>query len=136
MASARRVSRFNVFRPEPSVMRVPHGPGWALVGDAGHYMDPTTGQGMANAFLSAQLLSDAVIAGDDLAGYHHRRDELLGEMHAITGDLSQLAWSNDEVLGYFGRFRAAVGATLAAVDAGLSPPATSGLPSTAHAVRA
>jgi 2-polyprenyl-6-methoxyphenol hydroxylase-like FAD-dependent oxidoreductase len=42
-----------------SFYRASYGPGWALVGDAGHYVDPVTGQGINNALRSAELLSEA-----------------------------------------------------------------------------
>jgi 2-polyprenyl-6-methoxyphenol hydroxylase-like FAD-dependent oxidoreductase len=38
------------------------GPGWALVGDAGHFKDPAPGQGIADAFRQAEALAP-VIAG-------------------------------------------------------------------------
>ena len=34
-------------------MRKPHGPGWALVGDAGVTMDPSTAEGITNALRDA-----------------------------------------------------------------------------------
>jgi flavin-dependent dehydrogenase len=39
------------------------GPGFALVGDAGHFKDFVTGQGMADAFLDARRLSTAILDG-------------------------------------------------------------------------
>ena len=42
--------------------RVPVGPGWALVGDAGYIKDPVTGLGITDAFRDAELLADAVVA--------------------------------------------------------------------------
>jgi 2-polyprenyl-6-methoxyphenol hydroxylase-like FAD-dependent oxidoreductase len=42
-----------------SFYRQSYGPGWALVGDAGHYIDPITGQGINNALRSAELFADA-----------------------------------------------------------------------------
>jgi flavin-dependent dehydrogenase len=39
------------------------GPGWALVGDAGHFKDFVTGQGMADAFLDAERLAQAIVDG-------------------------------------------------------------------------
>lgn len=39
--------------------RQSYGPGWALVGDAGHYIDPITGQGINNALRSAELFAAA-----------------------------------------------------------------------------
>ncbi len=45
--------------PMDSFYRQSYGPGWALVGDAGHYIDPATGQGINNALRSAELFADA-----------------------------------------------------------------------------
>jgi flavin-dependent dehydrogenase len=96
----RRASRFVVFKCPPGRFRRPFGPGWALVGDAGHYTDPFTGQGMGNAFLGAHLLGSALVDGfsggtnleDSLAHYQHERDRLTGEIHALTHDLAGFDW--------------------------------------------
>jgi 2-polyprenyl-6-methoxyphenol hydroxylase-like FAD-dependent oxidoreductase len=58
--------------------RQPHGPGWALVGDAGPLLDPITGQGIGYAFRDAELLADAV--ADGLAGIRPL-DKALGQYH-------------------------------------------------------
>lgn len=42
------------------------GPGWALVGDAGHFKDPSAGRGIGDAFMQVETLAPAIIAG--LAG--------------------------------------------------------------------
>ena len=42
------------------------GPGWALVGDAAYHRDPLTGMGIGDAFLGAQLLSDALQRSGDV----------------------------------------------------------------------
>ncbi len=60
------------------------GPGWALVGDAGHFKDPITTHGMTDALRDAELLSAAVIGAlstevrecDALADYQRQRDIL------------------------------------------------------------
>ncbi|MCW2852243.1 MAG: dependent oxidoreductase, partial [Nocardioides sp.] len=39
--------------------RVSSGPGWALAGDAGHFKDPTTGNGMRDALKFGRLLGEA-----------------------------------------------------------------------------
>ena len=36
------------------------GPGWALVGDAGHFKDPTPGQGISDAFRQSEKLAAAI----------------------------------------------------------------------------
>ncbi|GAC1367084.1 MAG: hypothetical protein NVSMB42_27130 [Herpetosiphon sp.] len=43
--------------PRPSLYRVPWGPGWALVGDAGFMKDPVAGQGIHDALRSAELFA-------------------------------------------------------------------------------
>lgn len=45
--------------PVDSFYRQSYGPGWALVGDAGHSIDPITGQGINNALHSAELFAAA-----------------------------------------------------------------------------
>lgn len=53
------------------------GPGWALVGDAGHFKDPTPGQGIADALRQSEKLAAAIerALGD---GYGNA-DEILRE---------------------------------------------------------
>jgi len=89
--------------PQANVVRVPVGPGWALVGDAGMQQDAWAGLGMDNAGVHARLLASTIddwFAGrttrdEALARYHRKRDE-----HALDGfhqtvslgrDLRQLA---------------------------------------------
>jgi 2-polyprenyl-6-methoxyphenol hydroxylase-like FAD-dependent oxidoreductase len=77
----------------------PHGPGWALVGDAGLVMDPVTGAGIADALRDAELLADAVAAGLNggppldtmLAGYQAARDAAALPMYEMTTDLASFA---------------------------------------------
>ena len=59
-----------------SFLRRPVGPGFALVGDAGAVFDFVTGQGIAQALLSAKALAEAVVEGSDRAyeRYHRQRD--------------------------------------------------------------
>jgi 2-polyprenyl-6-methoxyphenol hydroxylase-like FAD-dependent oxidoreductase len=74
----------------------PFGPGWALVGDAGLLMDPVTGQGIADAFRDAELLTDAIAGAHEgrstleaaLAGYQERRDAAARPMYELTTDLA------------------------------------------------
>jgi flavin-dependent dehydrogenase len=54
--------------------RRPVGPGFALVGDAGHFKDYVTGMGMADAFLDAERLATAVLDGREEAFLHYWRD--------------------------------------------------------------
>ena len=76
--------------------RKPHGPGWALVGDAGYFKDPYAAHGMTDALRDAELLADAVVTGD-LAGYEATRNrssmrvfELLEQIASYEWDLASL----------------------------------------------
>src|SRR3712207_44999 len=44
----------------PNYRRTAHGPGWALVGDAGFHRDPITGHGISDALRDAELLAAAL----------------------------------------------------------------------------
>jgi 2-polyprenyl-6-methoxyphenol hydroxylase-like FAD-dependent oxidoreductase len=53
------------------------GPGWMLVGDAGHFKDPTPGQGIADALRQSEKLAGAITRA--LGAGHVRPDEILRE---------------------------------------------------------
>jgi 2-polyprenyl-6-methoxyphenol hydroxylase-like FAD-dependent oxidoreductase len=70
------------------------GPGWVLVGDAGHFKDPTPGQGIADAFRQVEHLAPVVSAGmadggldRGLASWAEWRDRDAWEMYWFAGDL-------------------------------------------------
>lgn len=78
-----RVDKFYGMADLPNFFRKPYGPGWALVGDAGHHKDPVVAHGITNAFFAADILAEAVHAGlagerpmhDALADYEKRRND-------------------------------------------------------------
>jgi flavin-dependent dehydrogenase len=82
----------------PGFFRVPYGPGWGLVGDAGYYKDPITGTGMSDAFRDAELLAEALAEGfsgirpmeEALAGYQRRRDEQAMPWYRLTTRVATL----------------------------------------------
>ncbi|MEK6220894.1 MAG: FAD-dependent monooxygenase, partial [Chloroflexota bacterium] len=67
----------------PGYMRIPYGPGWALVGDAAMAMDPWSGQGIDQASTHAILLAgnlNEYLAGEKdwesaMQAYHNERNE-------------------------------------------------------------
>ena len=71
------------------------GRGWALVGDAGHFKDPTPGQGIADAFRQSERLATALIDGlggprpldDALTEYWQWRDADAWSMYWFAHDL-------------------------------------------------
>ena len=61
--NGRRTSRLIGSSKLPNFYRQSAGLGWALVGDAAYHKDPTTGMGIADAFLGAELLARAIDEG-------------------------------------------------------------------------
>ena len=74
------------FPGQPGLMRQSHGPGWALVGDAGYFKDPITAHGISDALRDAELLARAVVRGTDeaLVEYQATRDDLSMDLFEIT----------------------------------------------------
>lgn len=99
VADGERVHRFVGTGDLPNQYRTSAGPGWALVGDAGHHKDPCTGMGMSDAFLAADLLAEAIDDGlhgrqpmdTALAGYEQRRDALTKNGFELTMQTAKLA---------------------------------------------
>ena len=73
------------------------GPGWALVGDAGHFKDPSPGQGITDALRQAQRLADDVVEGlsgsrpldQAMRDWWRWRDLDAREMAWFAGDLGR-----------------------------------------------
>jgi 2-polyprenyl-6-methoxyphenol hydroxylase-like FAD-dependent oxidoreductase len=95
--AARRVEPFTG-GGVPNFFRVPFGPGWALVGDAGYTRDPVTAQGISDAFRSAERCAAAldeaftgVRSFDGAMGeYHRTRDAAVLPIYEFTTQLATL----------------------------------------------
>ena len=111
--NGRRSERFMGTADIPNYFRKPHGPGWALVGDAGYHKDPITAQGITDAFHEAEWVSEATDAGlsgrerlkDALARYEHRRNEAVSPMYGLTGQLASLEPPPPEMQQLFSALR-------------------------------
>ncbi|WP_313896144.1 NAD(P)/FAD-dependent oxidoreductase [Streptomyces sp. YIM 98790] len=64
MARGQQAERLHGTGDQQNFFRQASGPGWALIGDAGHHKDSITARGITDAFLQAQLLADCI--GDRL----------------------------------------------------------------------
>ncbi|GAA2353190.1 NAD(P)/FAD-dependent oxidoreductase [Dactylosporangium salmoneum] len=90
LARGRRTSPVAGTLRNPNIVRRAHGPGWALVGDAGYHRDPLTGHGLSDAYRDAELLAGALDralrGGGDaaLAEYQRRRDRALRDVFDLT----------------------------------------------------
>ncbi len=109
VAAGERVERFRGTADVPNFFRTSHGPGWALVGDAGYHKDPCTASGITDAFVSAAMLAEAIHAGlpspstldEALAGYQRRRDERFLPALQLTRDLAAMQPPAPEMAALF-----------------------------------
>lgn len=63
LVGGRRVGPIRVVANWHGYFRQSAGPGWVLVGDAGHFKDPAPGQGIADAFRQTEKLATAIVDG-------------------------------------------------------------------------
>ena len=101
LAGAHRIDSPRYVHALPaSYLRTAHGQGWALVGDAGHWLDPMSTHGMTGALRDAGLLAQAVISTqpgssqrrDALTHYQDVRDRLSLPMVDATDEIAGYAW--------------------------------------------
>lgn len=96
LGDARRVDRPRGTASFTGWFRESAGPGWVLVGDAGHFKDPTPGQGISDALRQAERLASDIVAAWDggpeevdraLSAWWRWRDRDASEMHWFASDL-------------------------------------------------
>lgn len=110
-------ARWRRFPGAPGVLRARVGPGWALVGDAAFYRDPATAHGITDAFLDAQALGTALIAGRP-SDYHAERTAQAAQILEVTRRIASLDWTLDDVRVLHERLNACMKAEAAALAAG------------------
>jgi 2-polyprenyl-6-methoxyphenol hydroxylase-like FAD-dependent oxidoreductase len=68
------------------------GPGWALIGDAGHFKNPSTAQGISDAVeQSLHVAAELTGPQESLAGYEAYRDERAREHYEWSFDFAHFA---------------------------------------------
>jgi flavin-dependent dehydrogenase len=95
--AGRRVHRYLGTADQAGRFRTPHGPGWALVGDAGCHQDQVTGNAMGYAFRDAEYLSEAIAAGlsgradldSELLRYEQRRNADTFDFYDHVGRIAE-----------------------------------------------
>ncbi|MFE7779032.1 FAD-dependent oxidoreductase [Streptomyces sp. NPDC057445] len=98
LAAATQEDRFYGTGDQRNFFRQASGPGWALVGDAGHHKDSITGKGITDAFRQATLLTDRVADGLQdrplldaaLRRYALERDDLVMDGYRDTLSVAEL----------------------------------------------
>lgn len=77
--------------------RRPTGPGWALIGDASHFKNPSTAQGISDAIEQSLHVAGELLDGERLDGYEAWRDERAREHYEWSFDFAR--FSKPEVAG-------------------------------------
>lgn len=98
LGNKQRIERLRGTGSQENFFREANGPGWALVGDAGHHKDSITARGITDAFLQAESLVERV--GGDLRdpnrldaalhAYARNRDIQLAEGYQATLSAARL----------------------------------------------
>jgi 2-polyprenyl-6-methoxyphenol hydroxylase-like FAD-dependent oxidoreductase len=93
------VEPLHAFPGTPGYIRQAHGPGWALVGDAGFFRDPITAHGMTDALRDSSLLIEAYVRDGEagLADYAREREPWAREMLDVTDAIASYDWTMDTV---------------------------------------
>jgi len=99
LADATRVDRLYGTGDQRNFFRQATGPGWVLIGDAGHHKDSLTARGIGDAFQQARMLSDRVASvvddrtalDDQLARFAAEREPAFMESYQSTLLVAQSA---------------------------------------------
>jgi flavin-dependent dehydrogenase len=99
LARARPIGGLRSFAGTPGYFRQSHGPGWALVGDAGYFKDPSTAHGITDALRDAELLARAVVRDSPaaVAEYQATRDQLSEALFVTTDRIASFEWTLEEL---------------------------------------
>jgi 2-polyprenyl-6-methoxyphenol hydroxylase-like FAD-dependent oxidoreductase len=98
LSDARRAGKiFGMLRWE-GFFREATGPGWVLAGDAGHFKDPSPGQGIQDAFRQVESLAPVILGAisaspsaldEAVAGWARWRDEDAREYYWLAADFGK-----------------------------------------------
>ncbi|MGZ4491711.1 MAG: NAD(P)/FAD-dependent oxidoreductase [Nocardioidaceae bacterium] len=105
LVAATRAGRFHGWAGIPGFARRSWGPGWSLVGDAGHFKDPISTHGITDALRDAELLASALLEAMSgarteataLAGYQRRREALSKQLFAASDEIAAYDWDGSSV---------------------------------------
>jgi len=123
-AQAPKDARLQAFRGVPGYIRQAHGPGWALVGDAGFFRDPITAHGISDALRDAESLARAILDGSEAAfrTWQQQRDMIANRILDTTDAIAGFDWTLDDIGERHRRFSAVLKAEVQALAGQPAPP--------------
>jgi flavin-dependent dehydrogenase len=124
LAAARPPDRLYGFPGRPSFLRQAWGPGWALVGDAGYFLDPLSTHGITDALRDAALLSRAVMTArrgggeiEAFTGYQAFRDRLSSRLFTVVDRIASYEWDMETLRRLLRESSAAMGTEVEEISA-------------------
>jgi flavin-dependent dehydrogenase len=119
LATAGPPRRLRTWVGRPSFVRQAHGPGWALVGDAGGYLDPLSTHGITDALRDAEMLARSVaeagITGDlstALRQFADDRERVVAPMFDVVDRIAGYRWDTTLVRQHLLELSAAMSAEM------------------------
>jgi 2-polyprenyl-6-methoxyphenol hydroxylase-like FAD-dependent oxidoreductase len=99
VAASRADGKLFTFGGRRGFLRRPHGPGWALIGDAGYFKDPITAHGITDALRDAALLAEAAAEGTQAAfdRFAALRDALSRPLFQVTDQIAGFGWETQDL---------------------------------------
>ncbi len=106
LATTAPTTGLRTFGGVPGYLRVPWGPGWALVGDAGYWKDPISAHGLTDSFRDAELLARAIAAvasgdaaeADAFDHYHQTRNRVSLRLFDVVDTIAGMRWTDTEIV--------------------------------------
>ena len=94
LAAATPPKRLRTWIGQPGFVRQTRGPGWALVGDAGSFLDPLSTHGITDALRDAELLARAE---GDLDRFAADRERIVGPLFEVVDRIAGYGWDLAEL---------------------------------------
>ncbi len=95
LAHARPPRRLHTWIGRPGYVRQAHGAGWALVGDAGSFLDPLSTHGITDALRDAETLARSLTQSrtfDDLDAFATARARVISATFDVVDRIASYGW--------------------------------------------
>jgi flavin-dependent dehydrogenase len=95
LAQARSPRRLHTWIGRPGYVRQAHGAGWALVGDAGSFLDPLSTHGITDALRDAETLAGSLTQSrtfDDLDAFATTRARVISATFDVVDRIASYRW--------------------------------------------
>jgi flavin-dependent dehydrogenase len=108
----------------PGYVRQTHGPGWALIGDAGSFLDPLSTHGITDALRDAASLTRCLTrtgTPNDLNEYATTRNTVINATFDPVDRIASYGWNLDDIRGHLLELSSAMGTELELISKLVAP---------------